>query len=354
MRRRLSPLVGALFVAGFAVAQTDRLPPGAVLIEAGSVRAVAVDAKSAILEARLAAGAVDEVVAMLAAIPDPFERESRAARLLDRLQGSGTDAPPAMLDALERTPVLVYRRHEETAADWFVPVYDIPAKVQSLRRLQVQRHAVAALRTRLQGKDADAALTALAAAEPRVAALAVESASDAAVMRLAKLGKHSTTQLPSAALAALAQRTRDPADLLRALDRGAPLDVLPLFESTLPKLVPDDALRVLREALARPDYASVAAFALVALAPRDADAAVLLEKALDAPATGASIAAALAQSPDGLARIDALLASATQPATLRHLALALRLDGSAQALERLDRLRADPRLPATARMELQR
>ena len=354
MRRRLLTLLGALLAAGLAVAQTDRLPPGAVLIEAGTARAAGVDAKLANLEAKLAVGAIDDVIAMLAAMSDPVERESSAARLLDRLQASGGDAPTALLDALERTPVLVYRRHEETAADWFLPVYDIPAKVQSLRLLQAQRQAVAALRKTLQEKDADKAFAAAAAADPRVAALAIDSATGTAVLRLAAKSKRAATRLPSPALAALARRTRDPADLLQALDRGAPLDVLPLFESTLPTLAPADALRVLHDALARPDYASTAAFALVALAPRDADAASLLENALVAPATGASIAAALAHSPDGLTRIDALLASATQPAALKHLALALRLDGSAGALQRLDRLREDPRLPATVRTELQR
>ena len=354
MRRRLLPLVGALFAAGLAVAQTDRLPPGAVLIEADTVRAAAAETKLAALEAKLAAGAIDEIVATLAAMPDPLERESSAARLLDRLQGSGADAPAALLDALERTPVLVYRRHEETAADWFVPVYDIPAKVQSLRRLQAQRHAVETLRTTLQAKDADKAFAALAAADSRVAALAIGSATDAAVLRLATRSKRADTLLPSPALAALAQRTHDPVDFLHALEHGAALDVLPLFASTLPTLAPTDALPVLRDALARPDYASTAAFALVALAPRDADAATLLKAALDAPATGASVAAALAQSPDGLARIDALLATATDPGALKHLALALRLEGSTQALERLDRLREDPRLPATVRTELQR
>lgn len=354
MRRRQLPWAGLLLAAGLAIAQTERLPPGAVLLEDHPVPVAGVDATVAVLKAQLDAGAIDGAIASLAAMPDAVVRERSAAHLLDRLQASGAHVPGALLDALEQMPVMVYRRHEETVADWFVPVYDIPARAQSLRRLQTQHDAVAMLQRMLRGKAPEQAIVALAAADPRVAALAIDSAAESAVMQLATANKASAVRLPSPALAALVWRTRDPADFILALEHAAPIDVLPMFGSVLPQLAPDDALRVLRDALARPDYASVAAFALVELAPRNAEAAGLLGHALATNATGASIATALAQAPDGLARIDALLANASQPASLKHLALALRLEGSTAARDRLDRLREDPRLSAAVRTELQR
>lgn len=349
MRKLLLLSVLFLAAAGPAWSATATLPPGAVLVD--NVRSFDVDARAAALEASIAVGGDAAALTALTALTDPVLREATAARLLDRLQQRGAMPSDALLGTLAGWPVLVYRRHEETTADWFVPVFDLPGKVQSLRLLQAREHEVTALLTAMAGKRGDDAARVLAQASPQAAALAIDAASAATLDTLRARSKATGATLPSPAVAALARRMADAETFLHALDTAAPLDVLPLFSSTLPALSQADADAVLRDALARPAYASAAAFALV---QRDADAP-LLRSLLAAPDTGPSVAAALARAPHGLARIDSLLADTQADAgTLTHLALALRLRGDADAGHRLETLRDDPRLPASVRAELQR
>lgn len=354
MRRILSGWsVVALFVAGTATLQaaTERLPDDAVLVE--RVSQPDADARATTLQAAVVAGRSDEALATFEAIDDPLTREAIAARLLDRLQQTGNAIPDTLLDAIAAWPVRVYTRHEETAADWFVPVFDLPGRVQSLRLLAARATQVQTLQTALSGKTGDDALTQLSAAPPQIAAQAVATLPATTFRTVRSHAKAATTPLPSPVLAALARRAGDADSLLLAIDHAEPLDVLPLFASTLPSLPTHEATRVLDAALAHPDYASAAA---LALARRDAttDDLTRLRSLLASPSTGASVAAALAQHADGLARIDTLLATADDPVTLTHLALALRLQGSYAATQRLHRLREDTRLPAHVRAELQR
>ncbi|MBB5206760.1 hypothetical protein [Chiayiivirga flava] len=342
-----------LCAAASAPAATATLPPGAVLVDV--VRAPEADVHAAALDATLAAGGdAAEVVQTLQTIADPLRREATAARLLDRLQRRGAAVPGPLLDALGAWPVSVWRRHEETAADWFLPVFDLPGRVQSVRLLQAREREVDALLAVLARKRADEASRSLAQAAPQVAALAVAAASPAVFDMLRAHAKSQAVAWPSPVLAAFARRAADADTFMHALDVGDPIDVLPLFAQTLPALPRADARTVLREALARPAYASVAAFALVRWSDPGDVADPLLRGMLATRDGGAAVAAALAQVPDALARIDALLASASDAATLGHLALALRLHGGPEAEVRLHALRGDARLSAAVRAELQR
>lgn len=344
-----------LCAAASAPAATGTLPPDAVLVDA--VQTPGADAHAAALDATLAAGgdgAGAAVIQALEAIADPLRREATAARLLDRLQRRGAVVPGVLLDALGAWPVRVWRRHDETAADWFVPVFDLPGRAQSVRMLQAREREVDALLATLARKQAGDVSRTLAQAAPQIAALAVASASPAVFDTLRAGAKTGAAAWPSPVLAAFARRAADADTFVQALDAGEPVDVLPLFAETLPALPRAEARAVLREALARPAYASAAAFALVRRSDPDDAADALLRSTLATRPGGAAVAAALAQAPDALARIDALLGAASDAVTLGHLALALRLRGGPEAEARLHALRGDARLSAAVRAELQR
>lgn len=356
MRQTLLSICLALCCSGVAFASTDRLPPGGVLLVAEPAQdAAAVEA----LVALVATQRADEALVQLVSMPDPAMREAQAARLLERLHQDGVPVPDTFLSAIGQWPVLVYRRHEETRADWFHPVYDLPTQVQSLRRQAARAAAVDTLLAAFQGGSLDARAKALSAADPQVIAAAVRRAPPHTLQAVHAQAKAGGTALPGVALAALAARLRTQDSMLDAIAAADAVDVLPLFANTVPSMLPADALAVLHAAMSQPEYASVAATALAGL-PRSPGVDAAVADALAQPATAASMTAAFARQPDGLARIDAWLAGGTSddPAAaaraLTHLALALRLQGGPDAERRLAALREDPRLPAHVRTELQR
>lgn len=348
-------LLGWPWLAGAGV---TALPPGARLIAADQAgpASAAVAAGLAPVRAELARGDAAAAMALLHAIEDPLRREAIAVAAIDELQTlPATPAADEFLAQLALEPVLVYRRHEETLGNWFVPVYDVPGRAQSARRLLARLAARDRLLPALRAGD-PAALRSKSS-DVAVLAAAIEQLTPEQADRLLQRAVREGGELPSAAWAALAWRAPSPLALDAVIRRADPVDALPLLQQLPPRLKAAQALPWLEQALQRPEYRSVAVSGIGVLAASDAGAEARLVELLGAadPDIGTSAAAALARLdvPDRLQRIDALLERKSGVA-LARLALALRLEDSPGARARLERLAQDARLPAALRKELQR
>lgn len=362
MKLKLGACIACVWWVATAMAGTSTLPPGAVLVEPEHWNQPAGRAESdaAIVLHTLARDGSAAAIARLETWSDPARFELAAALVIETLQAQPSSSPAStstieeFLTALERAPIRLYQRHEETAADWFLPVFDIPARAASARRLLAFALDRDALVVRLQ-RDPRQALDD-AKDSSQLLAASLERVSPAVVDRIAALALADDITLPSAAWAALARRKPEAAILLATLQHADALDVLPLIEALPPKLTPTVALDWLQQAARMPDYASSAVLGLGTLASRSPAAEAELAKHLGDPLTGASAAAALARLalPNRVERVDALLSKASTSEVVTHLALALRLEGSSAAMHRLQRLESDPRLSAAAKAELQR
>ena len=345
--------LGALWP--LAAVATSTLPPHAVVVTSDTWPAANVRAQAPANEAlaHIAAGDAKLALQRLRAESDPVRFEAAAAQVVDALQaGSPSSAGDQVLAALEREPVRVFQRHEETAADWFLPVFNVPARAASARELIAFAQQRDALRAKLE-RDPD---TLASAPTPAVLSAAIEGLTPKAVEALATAALRDPERLPSAAWAALARRQPSQDVLDASLHHAQPVDVLPLLQDLPERVDPERALAWLKRAAQTPQLASGAVLGLGRLVPRLPKAETELAAHLGDPLTGASAAAALAQmqDEDRLERIGAWVKRAQTPAQLNDLALALRLEGSPDALRRLQRLAADPRVSESLRKELQR
>ena len=345
MRARVWGLgTGLMLFIGAAISATATLPPGAVLIDGATAKSdsARLAIETATLLGRLERGDDAGALARLQKISDPLAFELTAARVIEGL--SMTSKGDALLAALETVPTRVFRRHEETMADWFMPAFDIAGQAKSLREMRARRQRAAALRADLLADPA--AATKRDGEWPQ----AIAMLSPQEVERVAEAIVGQRAHADPGAVVALAARSKR-ADLWDlALDTGAPVDVMPLFRQVDAQLSPDAAKAWVTRAARDPRYASAAVLASARL-PDDA-----LHAWLDDATLGPSAAAALAQR-DGdafVGQVDALAGAKASGQRLRHVALALRLIGTPAALAKLQRLAQDPRLPAHVRTELQR
>lgn len=358
MRNRLRPASLLLMLAPFcaAWAQTQTLPPGAVLVEPRQMKvsSAQVDGRMRAALSALARSDVDGALAALRAGGNAMEFEFAAVASIDQLiQQPSTSTSERFLAQLEREPVRLWQRHEETAADWFVPLLDVPGRAASARRLSAfvrERDALG------QALERDASKVSLSEVESSTLAAAIDGVSAAALARLVPHALDADDAFPSAAWVALARREPSAAVLEATLAHADPVDLLPLLQALPSRLPTALAFDWLERALEHEEVASAAMLALGRLAPRSAAAEAAVVKRLGDPRLGDSAAAALAQMPtrDRMDRIDGLLAKAGSPAVLADLALALRLEGSPPALQRLEALAKDPRINAALKRELQR
>lgn len=347
-----------LLVAFDAAEATGQLPDDAVVIQPAETRSRA--ASSAAMSrdalAALAAGDGDAAWQALDRAADVIAFEQAAAAVIDTLMlQTNSMAVDQLLARLEQVPRRVFVQHEESAADWYLPLYDIPGKAASARRVL----AAAARRDELlQALEVDLpkAIRTHRDDAPGVIVDALRLAPAQTIERIAQHALKGTFELPSPAWAALVRRLPRRDVLDAALVRAEPIDVLPLFAIVVAQADVDVALDWLQRAGSDPEYATVAVMSLGALAPRSPAAEHAVMMHLGRSDTGAAAAAALAQwaVPDRVARIVAISKTTRTPAQLRDLALALRLEGSPAANDALQRLARDPRLPAAAARELQR
>jgi hypothetical protein len=306
------------------------------------------------VQAKLAAGDAAAAYALMQGWQDPERFEVAAVLVIRRLSEQPLDkAGRALLERLAQEPVRLYRRHEETAADWFVPLFDVGAQAASLLKL-----------TDFQGdrdrlidaiaRDPGAALAALPDA-PALVAAAFEAMPLAMLDQVAMFVLADGVGLPSPAWTMLAQRLPRQDLLNAALVHADPVDLLPLIATIAAQSSSKSNVAWLERAATHAPLASAAVLALGRMAPSSPEAYEALLKHLGRDTTGASAATALARWPaaDRVERIETLIGKASDSAVLADLALALRLEGSERALRRLEVLGRDPRLPESARSELQ-
>lgn len=339
------------------------LPAGAVVLDTDANVAATerlAEAKAASLQLKLGSEGAPATIRALAEIDDPLARELAAAGLVSKLQNvESTAASREVLVELAGAPTLVFRRHEETRGDWFVPLIDVAARAKFAQRALAVRDKRAEWAERLIADPSGALRDAsLAPAEQRL--LIAEAITELSAHSLASLEKQvllDKSPQPTDVWRALAERSNNPAVYAAAADACSEGDLLVLVYVVTRQLAPVDAERWLLEMSERRPLNSAALLALAPRADIGSQAISRLIFALDSPTEGASAAAALATRPQA-DRLDLLQALAGDPDVggqrLTWLALALRLEGSSEALTLLQGLAEHPRLPPSVRKELVR
>jgi hypothetical protein len=354
----ITALVASFLLLGNIAAARDRLPADAVLLEQLPAESLQAGAKLALdLDRLLQAGQADAARARLIAEADPVIAEAAADALIERLRRAAPSrAGSELLQWLAGQPDRLFRRHEETAADWFVPWFAVARRadgtLEAWRRDQERENW-----HRRLAEDPAAAIEALAADTPDQQQRAAEAAlelSDAEIGRLLDAARVAPERLSADLWAAIGERSGDPQAAAEVLARGSQVQQLALIAAVPRRLPPAQAQALLERAGHQPALASAATLALAALAASHPPAADLLAHRLDDPELGPSAAAALARMPgaDRVARIDAMLGAEPTALRSRHLVLALRLEGSPQAGALLQRWASDPRLPTALQREL--
>lgn len=363
MSRIGSPLLAVLLLALLVLPAQARgladLPADAVVVDPlamsaedlAGARGVAKRARAALASGPAAA------LKIVSGVEDPLRHALAASALIADLQeGEGDPASLAVLQQLTKTPLRVFRRHEETAADWFLPHIDVAGQARFALRLLDAR---VARKRWAEAWDAEpvAALEELRRVDPsarRVALEGLESLPTLGVNRVLTLALADPGGQSPALWSTLALATGKRAAFGAAASHGEDADLLRLLSARdrLPEPQAVDWLLALAE---RPTLASAALLALAEHAEHGSLAWSRLVQALDDPALAPSAAAALAHRPhpDRVTRI-ASLSDGASPQRLFGVVLALRLEGSRQALTALDGLREDPRLSAATRAELLR
>jgi len=355
-------LIGLLLLAASTLAHARglaELPADAVIVDPHALSAAAQrESAAAVKQARTAlASGPAAALAYVATIKEPLSQASAAAALIDDLQaGEGNADARAVLQQLAQTPLRVFQRHEETAADWFLPYIDVAGRARFALTMLDARVERERWSRRWQTEPA-ATLVTLASLDAASQGHALEA--------LGELPEESVGTVFAASIRApevqvpalwpvLAAATRQRAAFHAASTYSADRDILGLLAATY-RLPDADAVDWLTRLIARPKLASAALLALSAHAEHGSLAWQRLVDALDDPALAPSAAAALAQrgSSQRVAEIAELVADAS-PHRLFGIVLALRLEGSPAALAILDSLRNDARLPLTTRMELAR
>jgi len=337
------------------------LPAGAEIADDAAVSALIVSAASKAKSAlsALRVGGASAALAELATLTEPLAFEMAAARLIVDIQ-AGEDSPQARstLLALIEVPTRAFRRHEETRADWFVPLLDVAGKAQfALRALDARAERRAWLA--ILSADTDSAVRAVSTATAKSRPVLIEAIAELDQDKLNALSAAMLLQpeaFASSVWATTAERSRDKRVFDAALMRCDDKDLLALV-SAASQLSAEDASDWLIRVSDRPALASAALLSLTPLADQPSAALQHLIAALESATLGASAATALGQRPqsDRLALIEKLIADpVASPRRLTSLALALRLDESTQARIVLHRLGRDLRLPATVRAELLR
>jgi len=337
------------------------LPVDAVIVDDATITAAnpIAASKAQAATSALHAGGAKAALKELATLTEPLAFELAAARLVATLQAA-EDSPQArsVLLELSKVPIRVFRRHEETRADWYVPLLDVAGKAQFALRAWdagVQRRAWLVELS----AGGDRAIRALSSTTAKGHPALIEAIGELAQDKLNTLSAEMLRQpeaFASSVWAATAARSQDKRVFAAALIHCEDSDLLALLPAVR-QLSAADAGDWLTQLTGRPSLASAAMLALIPFAEQRSAALEHLIASLDSETLGSSAATALGQrpQPDRLALIEKLIADpAANSRRLTSLALALRLDESTQARIVLDQLARDPRLPANVRAELLR
>lgn len=351
MSRRICLFLFALCCASPGIATPSHtLPPGAVRISSEALATMrfspTVTRAVATLEAELqVASKASGAIASWCQADDAVLAGSVLARWLDRRVSASTwdigDA--AALSALAECPERVFVRHDEAAGDWWLPAYANNARAGALlRAIERDRLALRAATTLIdQGSRGwDSAWDANIA----FAAVSLLDAVERAALARAKA-------LPANLLLALAQ-SGETTLIPQAIAR-APADALvPALSGLFATLPAEQRLAQLDACLDRTELSS-AAVLLTGDWPDDRALDAWWLARLGEPAHGASAAQVVARrwTPS---RVAAELSAAQSTTLQMHLALALRLNGSAQAGELLRDAARAHQLPPTVAAEVLR
>jgi len=327
-------LLAAVLAGGSAA---EPLPSGAVVIDPQRVDG-ALGMKSAQRAtqafAALQRGDVGAATRILQEASSALEAEWAADQVLQRLETEPpNESGRRWLAWAAAQPPRVFRRHDETVADWFLPHFNIAARAEGLLAQWARADA------------RDACLDALTQAPtqlPKVDApgLAQQGCADAvaglddaalAVLRDAALAM--PTEVVPSLWQALAERAPDSDVLVAALRYGDAAARLAVIRLAADRLPPAQSIAVLDHAAEQPELASAATLALAPLATTEPAALERLARRLGDTQLGPSAAAALARlpTPDRVKRIEALWSQAKTAGAREHLLLALDLEGSAEA-----------------------
>ncbi len=337
------------------------LPVDAVIVDdvAIAVANIVAANKANAANAGLRVGGAKAALAELATLTEPLAFELAAARLIAAVQ-AGEDSPQgrSVLFDLTKASTRVFRRHEETRADWFVPLVDVPSKAQFALRAWDAGAERRAWLAELSAST-ESAIRALSTASANLPLALVEAIAELAQVERDALSVKMLLQpeaFDSSVWAAMASGSKDKRVFATALLRCDDNDLLALLPA-VGQLSASEAGDWLIHLSARPALTSAALLALAPLADRRSVGLQHLIATLDSETHGASAATALGHRPhtDRLALIEKLIADpAASSRRLTSLALALRMDESTQARVVLDQLARDPRLPAHVRAELLR
>lgn len=351
-------MMALLLLSQATIAAVGVLPEGAQLVvpDRLAIPRAQVAADASAVVAFVLRGQSDAALQRLRGIHDPLRFEAASTAVIDQLQqqppGAAADS---VLAALAQEPVRLYRRHEETAGDWFVPLFDVPGRAASARVLLARIGERDRLVPKLRRGDPRPLLA--AEADPAALVAAIDLLAEHEAAALASEALDGAGELAPGAWSALARRSPRPATLDAVLRFERPDQAVALLQQLPATLSPSAAMAWLGQALEFDAYRSTAVAAIGREAARSPVAEAKLGELLAAAdgVTGASAAAALARLPAGLraAQYDRLLAKGGDPRLLARVVLALRLDDTPAARERLQRVKDDPRLPDSVRAELQ-
>lgn len=356
----LTILLGVALVLPLAAAEPGVLPAQAIVVDEARLEALPRTAA-----ARRLANAADLAIrkrdaaklqGLLArtSTQDPVLHEWLVATVLQKLRVA-PPLPPLepMLAALVATPARIYRQHPETAAAYYLPVFE-PDRMAAGTQETWRRETLA--REWLGRLASDPLAFGAAAQAPDAPALvrAVELADARALARLsASLPPQGFAATPGF-WATLASRTRDPAHFGLAFRLEGQAVALALLQRVPAILSRDDAKAQLETLLENDALGSAALSTLAAISAGDPAFAPRLFAMLADEGLGATAAAALART-QGAKSIDAAaqrLRNAKGATEQRNLLLYLRLVGSAAAMANAKGAAGLPHLDPALRAEL--
>lgn len=334
-------LLLALACTGTALAQGTRLAAGQVLWNAetaGADERMAAEALADAVLGDLHSGRPEAAVARLQASGEqPLRQHWALHEVLKALESAGPQpAAEAVLAFAAAQPVRVLRQHEETAAAFFLPMFDPAAAAADVRRawaIEAQRERFRDLMGKAAvlpdpGEDAIAEAGLLGA---------IDDLPEAQVARLAAVMAKRPLR-PAVALA-LARRSGDGELAARLLTDADAALRLAAFDQVLPRLPAPERVKWLQRLEADAALASAATLALLPELIAGGDIGAILQRLAD-PALGPTAAAALAGHADALRWIDQLWTQSTAVSQRRMLLLALTLHDSDAARARRQVLQA--------------
>ncbi|MBD8526927.1 hypothetical protein [Pseudomarimonas arenosa] len=337
-------LLFSVLAAGSARAEKPRLDAQEALLEHLSPtpewqRAAQLKADQMIVllnqsEAGMALGVLD-------AIDDPLIHDQAAALVLQALpEQAASPARRAYLDGVQQRPQKVWQRHEETRADWFVPVFHIHAQARALpaqwqanewRKRWLGRYASVSAQWVDQLVQRQGEATEEYQREMRVAAEVLASLPPQLFERVYER-LIDVRSLPASIALALSGRAPAESLLRQVIDHGQSSEILGAID-VLRHWADPAAERLLVELEAQSEWSSAATLALV---PKWVDKPAPIVSRLADPKHRASTASAIARLPETemLAVIERLANADKQ--IDQGLMLALELQGGEVAMRRAE------------------